>query len=232
MRRGPVARVADRPFSSFHRDVPADWTGDIGQVGNWANRRAQSLYCAASRGRWRKRAIAPYKCPPWAGAGFFTANLLDRRSRSAHREDRCIARRHFADASGPPLPYPRTRGRGERGIWQGRFWEHLIRDDEDYRRHVDYCSINPMRHGLVARVFHSDVGAGLFPADRTGDIGRVGEFGRTVERNRFIAPPASRTGAIAPYASPRSRPCRECDRSAQQEMFRWTQDDSRGLMNI
>jgi putative transposase len=31
------------------------------------------------------------------------------------------------------------RQRGERGIWQRRFWEHLIRDDEDYRRHVEYC---------------------------------------------------------------------------------------------
>lgn len=31
------------------------------------------------------------------------------------------------------------RERGERGIWQRRFWEHLIRDEEDYRRHVEYC---------------------------------------------------------------------------------------------
>jgi len=31
------------------------------------------------------------------------------------------------------------RARGERGIWQRRFWEHLIRDEADYARHVEYC---------------------------------------------------------------------------------------------
>jgi REP element-mobilizing transposase RayT len=30
------------------------------------------------------------------------------------------------------------RGKGERGIWQRRYWEHAIRDEEDFRRHVDY----------------------------------------------------------------------------------------------
>jgi putative transposase len=42
--------------------------------------------------------------------------------------------------------------RNERGIWQRRFWEHLIRDENDYARHVEYCYINPVKHGLVARV--------------------------------------------------------------------------------
>jgi putative transposase len=36
------------------------------------------------------------------------------------------------------LSYVR-QARGERGIWQRRFWEHLIRDEEDYQRHVEYC---------------------------------------------------------------------------------------------
>ena len=35
--------------------------------------------------------------------------------------------------------------RGERGIWQRRFWDHVIRDDEDYAAHVDYCHINPVK---------------------------------------------------------------------------------------
>jgi putative transposase len=35
--------------------------------------------------------------------------------------------------------------RGERGIWQRRYWEHLIRDDRDYRRHVDYIHWNPVK---------------------------------------------------------------------------------------
>ena len=28
--------------------------------------------------------------------------------------------------------------KSERGIWQRRYWEHLIRDDKGYERHVDY----------------------------------------------------------------------------------------------
>ena len=40
-------------------------------------------------------------------------------------------------------------GKGERGIWQRRFWEHLIRDEMDYARHVDYVHYNPVKHGCV-----------------------------------------------------------------------------------
>src|SRR5436309_2300847 len=79
------------------------------------------------------------------------------------------------------------RARGERGVWQRRFWEHLIRDDEDYRRHVEYCYINPVKHGLVRRVrdwphssFHRDVRAGLFPLDWAGDVSAAGSFGERV----------------------------------------------------
>ena len=35
--------------------------------------------------------------------------------------------------------------RGERGIWQRRFWEHMIVDDADYAAHVGYCYINPLK---------------------------------------------------------------------------------------
>jgi putative transposase len=38
----------------------------------------------------------------------------------------------------------------ERGIWQRRFWEHAIRDDIDYQRHVDYIHFNPVKHGYVS----------------------------------------------------------------------------------
>lgn len=37
--------------------------------------------------------------------------------------------------------------RGERGIWQRRYWEHMIRDDTDFRQHVDYIHWNPVKHG-------------------------------------------------------------------------------------
>jgi putative transposase len=62
--------------------------------------------------------------------------------------------------------------RGERGIWQRRFWEHVIRDDTDYAAHIDYCHINPVKHGLVSRVadwpystFPRYVERGLYPLD-------------------------------------------------------------------
>ncbi len=41
--------------------------------------------------------------------------------------------------------------KGERGIWQRRYWEHLIRDDEDFASHVSYIHINPVKHGHASR---------------------------------------------------------------------------------
>ena len=65
--------------------------------------------------------------------------------------------------------------RGERGIWQRRFWEHLIRDEDDYIAHMDYVHINPLKHGLVQRVidwpystFHIFVKQGVYAADWAG----------------------------------------------------------------
>lgn len=68
----------------------------------------------------------------------------------------------------------RTR-RGERGIWQRRFWEHLIRDERDFNAHMDYVHVNPVKHGLVKRVadwpystFHKRVAEGMYPPDWAG----------------------------------------------------------------
>ena len=36
-------------------------------------------------------------------------------------------------------------------IWQPRFWEHVIRDERDFVRHLDYIHLNPVHHGLVAK---------------------------------------------------------------------------------
>ena len=65
--------------------------------------------------------------------------------------------------------------RGERGIWQRRFWEHLIRDEADFRAHMDYVHINPVKHGLVERVsdwpystFHRLVAEGVYPPGWAG----------------------------------------------------------------
>jgi len=42
----------------------------------------------------------------------------------------------------------RSRKR-EKPVWQRRFWEHLIRDDNDWRRHMDYIHYNLVKHGHV-----------------------------------------------------------------------------------
>ena len=39
----------------------------------------------------------------------------------------------------------------EKGIWQWRFWEHYIRDEDVWRHHVDYIHINPVKHGYVSK---------------------------------------------------------------------------------
>jgi putative transposase len=73
----------------------------------------------------------------------------------------------------------------EQGIWQRRYWEHVIRDDADLERHVDYIHFNPVKHGLVSRVrdwpyssFHNHVARGTLPLDWGGDIREIsGSFG-------------------------------------------------------
>ena len=41
--------------------------------------------------------------------------------------------------------------KGERDVWQRRYWEHVIRDERDFQAHLDYIHANPVQHGLVAR---------------------------------------------------------------------------------
>jgi REP-associated tyrosine transposase len=73
----------------------------------------------------------------------------------------------------------------EKGIWQRRYWQHAIRNDADFERHVDYTHYNPVKHGPVARVadwpfssFHRYVAQGILPADRAGDAKELlGSFG-------------------------------------------------------
>ena len=80
---------------------------------------------------------------------------------------------NFSRAIGKGEPVSASREkRGERGIWQRRFWEHLIRDQEDFNRHADYIHWNPVKHGWVCRVadwphssFHEYVKRGIYPAD-------------------------------------------------------------------
>jgi len=74
--------------------------------------------------------------------------------------------------------------RGERGIWQRRYWEHTIRDDRDFAGHVDYTHFNPVKHGLAEHPaewphssFHRWVAGGLYPAGWMGGSGEPPETG-------------------------------------------------------
>jgi putative transposase len=68
--------------------------------------------------------------------------------------------------------HPSRIRKNERGIWQRRFWEHVIRDELDFNRHMDYVHFNPVKHGHVARArdwpfssFHRCVERGLYDVD-------------------------------------------------------------------
>ncbi len=73
----------------------------------------------------------------------------------------------------------------EKGIWQRRYWEHAIRDEADFERHVDYIHYNPVKHGYVARVadwphssFHRYVERGILAQDWGGDLRSIrGSYG-------------------------------------------------------
>lgn len=68
--------------------------------------------------------------------------------------------------------------KSERGIWQRRFWEHSIRDQEDFNRHCDYIHYNPVKHGLVNSTlewkhssFTSFVEKGFYPLNWGSQVG-------------------------------------------------------------
>jgi len=70
----------------------------------------------------------------------------------------------------------RRHRNGELALWQRRFWEHTIRSEDDFARHVDYIHFNPVKHGLVSRVrdwphssFHRHVRQGALSMDWAGD---------------------------------------------------------------
>jgi len=71
----------------------------------------------------------------------------------------------------------RRHSNGELALWQRRYWEHTVRDEDDFARHVDYIHYNPVKHGLVTRVrdwphssFHLYVRRGILPEDWAGDV--------------------------------------------------------------
>ena len=115
------------------------------------------------------------------GCYFFTVNLLNRRSallvehvallrnvvlwvKARHPFTICINNDDTVSVS--------RRKKGERGIWQRRYWEHLIRNEKDYLHHVEYIYYNPVKHGHVKNAIewpysslHRDIKNGLVGRD-------------------------------------------------------------------
>jgi putative transposase len=60
----------------------------------------------------------------------------------------------------------------EQSLWQHRYWEHAIRDERDFARHVEYIHFNPVKHGLASSAmewpyssFRRYVRNGIYPAE-------------------------------------------------------------------
>jgi len=89
-----------------------------------------------------------------------------------------LIKRHVSQAVRSHLTEEGTDSRAKRrglGLWQRRFWEHQIRDDNDFMRHVDYIHFNPVKHGYVQRVadwpystFHRLVESGVYSQNWAG----------------------------------------------------------------
>ncbi len=92
-----------------------------------------------------------------------------------------MIKRHVSKACDPRFHHNNQisqsrKKRNELDFWQRRFWEHQIRDEMDYERHMDYLHFNPLKHGLVGQVkdwphstFHRYVKQGVYEENWGGD---------------------------------------------------------------
>jgi putative transposase len=99
---------------------------------------------------------------------------------------------HFSNALIDAGVYMARARNGDLALWQRRFWEHTIRDENDFERYVDYIHFNPIKHGLVPRVrdwphssFHRYVRQGLLPEDWAGTVDdATGHYGERLDSVR------------------------------------------------
>ncbi len=85
------------------------------------------------------------------------------------------------------LALPQTASQQKRreiAFWQRRFWEHQIRDQADYQRHMDYVHINPVKHQCVSQpkdwpysTFHRLVKSGVYSEDWAENTEFSDDFG-------------------------------------------------------
>ena len=81
--------------------------------------------------------------------------------------------------------YLKRTGQESGRVWQNRFWDHIIRDEQDLKNHLDYIHYNPVKHGLAnspfewkESSFHQFRKQGHYPEDwGVSEIEFDGEFG-------------------------------------------------------
>jgi putative transposase len=87
-----------------------------------------------------------------------------------------FTKRWLADGGSEGSTTPGQQREHRRGVWQRRFWEHTIRDEDDYQTRFDYIHFNPVKHGYVRSPyewdpssFHRWVTKGVYPAKWAAD---------------------------------------------------------------
>jgi len=88
-----------------------------------------------------------------------------------------LVSRACGDELGAPRPLSASRVKHrDATIWQRRFHEHMIRDEWDFERHMDYIHFNPVKHGHAGSAaawpfstFHRYVREGVYPGDWGGN---------------------------------------------------------------
>jgi putative transposase len=86
--------------------------------------------------------------------------------------------REWLTLGGRELPVSHASAQeGRRGVWQPRYWEHTLEDEDDFEHHFDYIHFNPVKHGYVTHPaawrwssFHRWANAGVY-SHRWGDPG-------------------------------------------------------------
>ena len=94
--------------------------------------------------------------------------------------------RRFLNADGSEQPRSESRRRNRRrDVRRRRYWEHLIRDEDDFDSHFDYLHWNPRKHGYVQAVsdwphstFHRWVRAGVYPPNLGSTVEQPGTVAR------------------------------------------------------
>lgn len=89
---------------------------------------------------------------------------------------RIVSKRLASRTTAPLCNSMRTRR--ENGVWQRRFWEHMVRNQVDLQRHLDYIHFNPVRHGLAGNAtgwphssIHRYVESGMVAKDWAAKVG-------------------------------------------------------------